>query len=137
MGQTADIARRWFTEVWRDGGEQTIDELLSPGIVGFMEGRDIRSVAEFKEARTQLMNAFPDLRIEVEDIIEQGDKAAVRWHVTATHAGDGLGFAATQRPVVARGITWQEIRNGQVVRAWDSWNMGALMMQLTAPDPQA
>jgi steroid delta-isomerase-like uncharacterized protein len=134
MGHAADIARRWFTEVWRDGGEQTVDELLSPQIVGWMEGgREIRSVQAFKDARAELLQAFPDLQIVIDDIIEQGDKAAIRWHVGATHRGDGLGIAATNRPVAARGMTWQEVRDGQIVRAWDSWNMGALMTHLTAP----
>ena len=95
MGQAADVARRWFTEVWKPGGERTVDALLSPQIVGWREGeREIRTVQAFKDARAELLSAFPDLQIEIDDIIEQGDKAAIRWHATATHGGPGLGFEA-------------------------------------------
>jgi steroid delta-isomerase-like uncharacterized protein len=132
MGQNAAIARRWFTEVWRDGGESTIDELLAPGIVGWMEGREIRSVDAFKQVRREMLTAIPDLVVTVDDVIEDGDKVAVRWRLTGTHRGDGLGIPPTDMAISARGITWAEMKNGQVVRAWDSWNLGALLNDLAA-----
>jgi len=133
MGENEALVRRWFRDVWKAGGETTVDELLAPNIEGFLEGGDIHTLAEFQESRRQLLDAFPDLDVEVEDVVEQGNRAVIRWRCRATHKGAGLGIPATFKPVAFRGMTWVEIQNGQIVRGWDSWNQGALVQSLMGP----
>ena len=130
MGESASIARRWFDEVWVAGGEATVDQLMAPDCVGQMEGVQIRSPMDFKDARRRMLIAFPDLRITIEDTIEEGGRVAVRWNAKATHSGEGLGIAPTKRRVSFRGITWLEVREGRIVRGWDRWNLGALVESL-------
>ena len=50
--------------------------------------------------------------------------------VKATHRGPGLGMPPTNQAVTFRGTTWLEFRNGQIVRGWDSWNLGGVIMTL-------
>ena len=109
---------------------RTVDALLAPDAVGWMEGREVNGPADFKDARQQLLDTFPDLALSVEDMLTQGDNVAVRWSVCATHRGRGLGIPPTHRAVSFRGITWLEFRNGQIVRGWDSWNLGGLISSL-------
>lgn len=103
---------------------------MAPRIEGYMEGLDVHTPADFKGARRQLLDAFPDLRVTVEDTVEQGTKAVVRWSVTATHRGGGLQIPPTNRAVQFRGMTWMEFQNGQLVRGWDSWNLGGFLQSL-------
>jgi steroid delta-isomerase-like uncharacterized protein len=131
VGTNVAIARRWFQEVWVAGGEATVDELLAPDGVGWMEGREINGPPDFKDARRALLHVFPDLTVVVEDAIEQDSTVAVRWSATATHRGPGLGMPPTNRRVSFRGMTWLELREGRIARAWDSWNLGALIAELS------
>jgi steroid delta-isomerase-like uncharacterized protein len=137
MSTTADLARRWYREVWAPGGERTVADLMAEHVDGYMEGKDIHTRAEFLEERERLLCAFPDLRIEAEDVVEDGEKAVVRWTVTATHQGDSLGIPPTHRRVHFRGLTWMEFKNGRLVRGWDSWNLGALLNTLSEREPAA
>jgi steroid delta-isomerase-like uncharacterized protein len=130
MATHAELARRWYEEVWNIRREATIDELMAADVVGYMEGQTIRSVTEFKRARQLLLDAFPDLAMTVEDVIEEGPKAVVRWQVTATHRGEFLGIAPANCRVMIRGLTWLEFRNGQIVRGWDRWDFGGLLQTL-------
>ena len=83
-----------------------------------------------------LLEAFPDLRVKVEDCIAQDLRVAVRWTATATHTGTGLGLVATNRPVAIRGMTWLVFRDGKIAQGWDAWNQGALLHTLqTSGDP--
>ena len=91
---------------------------------------------ECKDVRRTLMRVFPDLRMTVDDAIEQGGKVAVRWSATATHRGEGLGVPATDRRVSFRGMTWLEVREDRIVRGWDSWNLGALLAELQGSGPR-
>jgi steroid delta-isomerase-like uncharacterized protein len=133
MGDNKTIARRWFSEVWAPDGEALVDRWLAPDVVAIMEDGDVRSPSDFKQSRRKMLDAFPDLRLTVEDAIEQGEKVVVRWSARGTHTGDGLGLPATNRPIEIRGMTWLEFRDRQVVRGWDSWNLGGMIGRLTAP----
>ena len=133
MGENEALMRRWFRDVWRAGGEKTVDELLAPDIQGFLEGQEIHGPQGFQDFRRQLLDAFPDLAVEVEDVVEQGNRVAIRWRCSATHQGSGLGIPATSKQVTFRGMSWVEIQNGRIVRGWDSWNQGALVQSLMAP----
>ena len=137
MSNNAAIARRWFQEVWVAGGEGTVDQLMADDAMGWMEGLNVRGPTEFKQARRTLLHVFPDLAINVEDTIEQDTRVAVRWSATATHRGDGLGVPPTNRRVSFRGMTWMELRDGRIVRGWDSWNLGALIAELSSAESQA
>jgi len=126
------LARRWFERVWAPGGEEVVHELLHPQAVGHMEGGDVTSVAEFLSVRAALLDAMPDMAVRVDGLIGQGDDVAVRWSVTATHGGAGLGMPASQQRVTFRGITWLRFSNGQLVEGWDAWNQGRLMTTLAS-----
>jgi steroid delta-isomerase-like uncharacterized protein len=125
-------ARRWMEEVWNQRRTETIDELLPPHAVGHMEGGDVRGPEEFKRARAALLDAFPDVRVLVEDSVADGDHVVLRWRVTGTHRGAALGFPPTGRAVSFRGMTWMSFKNGVLVEGWDSWNQGALYQELQA-----
>jgi len=128
------LARRWFEEIWNQRRDATIDELMAPNAVGYMEGApEIRGRAAFREVRDTLVGAFPDLRVFVDDIVADESRAVVRWRLTASHRGDHLGFAATNRPVSIRGLTWLTFRDGQIVEGCDAWNQGALIQSLVQP----
>ena len=71
MGENAAIARRFFREVWREGGAATVQALLARDIVGWVEGCDVNSSEDFKQARRQLLEV--DMPVTVEDVVEQDD----------------------------------------------------------------
>ena len=127
------LARKWFEQVWAPGGETVAREMLHPQALGHMESGEVKGCDQFLAVREQLLQAMPDLSIRVDDIIGEGDKVVVRWSVTATHAGDGMGLTASQQPVSFRGITWLHFSNGQLVEGWDAWNEGQLMNKLSRP----
>ncbi len=130
MSMHERIARRWYSEVWVQGGEATVNELMAEDVIGYMEGADIHGRDEFLAERRRLLDALPDLAIVVDDVMVDGARATVRWHVDATHTGQGLGFPASNRRVSFRGLTWLEFKEGRIVRGWDSWNLGGLLQSL-------
>ena len=124
------LATRWFEEVWNIRNEASIDQMLAPDAVGHMEGIDVVGPAEFKKARAQILEALPDLRVNVETIAADGDNVVVRWNASGTHRGSGFGVEATGTPVAFRGMTWMVVKEGRFVEGWDAWNQGALLQSL-------
>ena len=128
----AELARRWFDEVWNKRRDATVLELLDPKIHGQMEGLEVRSPEDFLKARAGLLDGFPDLAVTVEDVVSEGDQAVVRWSASGTHRGGGLGIPPSDRRVSFRGMSWLVFSNGRIVKGWDAWNQGQLFQELTA-----
>jgi steroid delta-isomerase-like uncharacterized protein len=132
--ENATLARRWFTEVWNERSEAAVNELLAPDAAGHMEGGlEVRGPAEFHPVRAALLGAFPDMEVNVDQIISQGDDVVVRWSAKGTHRGEHLGFPASNRAAAFRGMTWLRFQDGKIVEGWDAWNQGRVMRELGAP----
>lgn len=130
------LVRRWFDEVWNRRLRVSIDELMSPDCVvyGLAEGQGpVHGRDGFIPFFERFVSAFPDIRITVDQVVSEGDSAVARIRATATHTGDGLGIAATNRPVNLTGIVWSRWRDGKIVEAWNEFDAWGLMQQLTGP----
>jgi steroid delta-isomerase-like uncharacterized protein len=77
-----------FAELLAD---DMIEHEETPGLAPTKEG--------VKQFFTMYRAAFPDLRMEPEDIIASGDRVAVRARVTGTHTGEFMGMPATGKSV--------------------------------------
>ena len=127
------LAQRWFEEVWNQGREGAIDELLCTDGMGFGladPGTEVHGAAELKPFVRNLRDAFPDLHITIQDMVSENDKVAVRFNVTGSHKGRGLGFAPTGRKIDLTGITILQISQGKLRHGWNNWDQLGMMQQL-------
>ena len=140
MADNKALVHRWFEEVWNQGREQTIDELLSTDIAALGLGEidaEVHNPAQFKIFFHNLKNAFPDLHITIEDTLAEKDKVVVRILIEGTHQGDGLGFAATGRKIRVSGICMIQIAGGKLIIGWNSWDQLGMLQQLgVIPSPK-
>jgi steroid delta-isomerase-like uncharacterized protein len=125
------IVTRWFDEVWNQGKAETIDKLLAPhAIVHGLGPAPLVGPAGFKAFHAAYRNAFPDVALQVDDLIAEGDRVVARWSGRGTHKGDGLGFAATNKPANFRGMTIVRVQNGQLVEGWNQFDQFGMLQQL-------
>ncbi len=75
-------------------------------------------------------SAFPDFRYEVEDVISEGDKMAVRDVFTGTHEGDFMGIPATGNHVTMEAIHIFRFENGRIAEHWVARDDLGMMRQL-------
>ena len=129
------LVHRWFEEVWNQGREESIDELLAKDgrIFGLGESdAEVRGPYGFKPFFRNLRTSFPDMHIRIEDTIAEADKAAVRIVMEGTHSGGGLGIPATGRRVRVAGIVMVSSAEGKLTAGWNSWDQLGLLRQVGA-----
>jgi steroid delta-isomerase-like uncharacterized protein len=126
------LVRRWFDQVWNRGRTETIDEILSERSVVHGLGPQLRGPAEFKPFHAAYRDAFPDVNIQIEHLVAEGDLVAVHWKATATHKGGGLGFAATNKPVTFGGMALVRVEGNKVVEGWNNFDQLGLLQQIGA-----
>ena len=133
MPTNGDLIRRWFEEVWNQGREATIDELVAKHAVGkgqTIDGSPITGPEPFKSFWNALRSAFSSIHVDIHHVIEQGDLALLQWTITMTHTGEFMGMPATGRTVAATGMSLQRFENGKIVEAWDNWDQLGAFAQL-------
>lgn len=77
-----------------------------------------------------LFRAFPDLRLEIEQIIASGDSVVTRVRGTGTHKGNFAGIAPTNKSIVIEACTVVEIRNGKAIKGRIYADNATLFQQL-------
>jgi steroid delta-isomerase-like uncharacterized protein len=103
----------------------------------FVEHEQTPGIEPTKDGVKQLFRiytaAFPDLRMDAEDILVSGDKAVARVRATGTQQGEFMGIPATGRSVDVQLI--DIIRFGDDGLAHEHWGVFdalAMMQQLGA-----
>jgi steroid delta-isomerase-like uncharacterized protein len=115
----------------------TDDELIAedlryhgPAMIGELRGREA-----FRALLDSLRRGFPGFTTEVEEIVVQGDLAAVRHTHRAVHSGEFNGIPPTGRSIEVRGIEILRIRDGRIVEFWHMDDFLGMMMQLGVIPP--
>lgn len=103
----------------------------------FVEHEETPGFAPTKDGVKQMFHmyraAFPDLRMETEDVLASGDKVAARVCVTGTHRGEFLGMAATGKRIEVQVIDIMRFGDdGLVHEHWGLFDALGMMQQLGA-----
>ncbi|MBV9279943.1 MAG: ester cyclase [Chloroflexi bacterium] len=133
------LIRRLFEEVFNQGRDDVVDEIIAPNYVARFPGRPdpLRGPDGVKQNQRVFRTAFPDIHETVEEMITQGDRLAVRWTGSGTQHGPLMGIPPTGKQVTVTGISIFRIADGKVVEGWISMDLLAVLQQLGAMPPSA
>jgi predicted ester cyclase len=81
-----DTVRRFVGEAVGQGRDELIDELFVPGMVDWV-----------RDWFGSFRRSFPDMRMELVELVAEGDTVVGRFACSATHLGDWRGHAPTGR----------------------------------------
>jgi steroid delta-isomerase-like uncharacterized protein len=95
-----------MTSFWEPG---TMDEIH--GVVSMRAPEGIR------EWFGNTFRAVPDFKMEIVDLVAEGEKVAVRWQMTGTFTGEARfeGAIATGEPIELTGCDMLTVREGRIV----------------------
>ena len=81
---------------------------------------------DVKGMLVKLTTTFPDFRIKIEDIIQEGNKVVVRSTITGTQAKEFRGFPSKNRKMTMQAIDIHEFKDGTIAHTWHSedWMTG-------------
>ena len=128
------LVRRMYEEVWNGRRLEVARELISPSHAVQLTDAADSGVGPEAYARnvTEFVNAFPDLKFTVLDMIAENDKVVAFWNISGTHNGEFRGIAPTGRKISVDGITINQLANGKIMDSYVSVDMWGMMRQLGA-----
>jgi ketosteroid isomerase-like protein len=112
-----EIVRRLVTEVLNGGRLEVIGELYAPDLAPVAR----RWIAPFR-------TSFPDVRMEIAELIAEDDKVVGRFTCSATHLGEWLGHPPTGRRFErVDEVSIFRFRDGRIANVWSlEDNLGRL-----------
>jgi steroid delta-isomerase-like uncharacterized protein len=86
----------------------------------------------------RFLDAFPDLKFDIKDIVAQGDKVVVIWLAKGTHTKSlttptGSTIPPSGREAMVPGTTYFELKNNLVTRQEVYWDQLAFLSQIGVP----
>ncbi len=129
---TKATARRFLEEAFNSGNLAVVDELVAPEFVNHDAAlpEPTMGIEATKASIGAYRDAFPDLRLTIEQQVAEGEYVMTRWSARGTHEGDLFGMAATGKEATVTGITVDRIVDGRFVESWTNWDTLGLMQQL-------
>ena len=91
----------------------------------------------FRASMRGMLAAFPDLRAELEEVVEAGDRAFYTIVCTGTHSAELFGVPATGNPVRVKNLGSIRVADGRIVESWGTVDGLGLLAQLGAAPWQA
>jgi steroid delta-isomerase-like uncharacterized protein len=87
----------------------------------------------FKKFFTMFRQAFPDLKMTVEDIFGEGDKVVARVSVTGTQKAEFMGIPSSGKKFKTSLVDILRLKNGKVIDHWGVFDMMSMMSQISPP----
>src|SRR5215217_5492655 len=123
--------RRYLEEAWNQGNLEVVDEIFDRYVSHQPDGSVLeRGPEDVKRFVSEFRAAFPDLRMNIEEQIAEGDKVMSRGTIRGTHQGEFRGMAPTGEEMKIPGTAvFRFSSEGKVVESWDSYDQLSLMRQ--------
>lgn len=125
-----DRIRAAWEAAWDRGEVDALDDLLGPAYRRIGSAGAGQDAAEFKASIIATRSAFPDLVTTIDEIVVEGDRAAVRWHSVGSHEHSFLGVPATKRQVTVSGATFAHFDGDQIAEEFVTWDPRSLLTAL-------
>lgn len=122
--------RQFVDQVWNDKRYEAAGELYADSYSNPLgTGPSAKT-----EGMRRYHQAFPDLRVDIDDLVVAGDTAMLRFTLRGTDTGGFIGRPATGRSVEQWGVSILRFEGDRVVSEWMGSDKLALFIQLGVVD---
>jgi len=104
------------------------DDVILHGYQGVEPG--LESVKQFYSA---FWKVFPDAKVTIQDLIEEGETLVARYVITGTQRETFMGIAAAEQRIELPGISVMHFRRGRCFERWTCSDSLVLLNQIRAP----
>ena len=129
------IVKKFFEEV-RSGNnpdyatELMADRVLAHQVISEEESTVLRTPADYADHVKEMVEAYGDFSLEIQEFMVQGNKVYVRWKQVGTHVGEVDGFQPTSLPVIEIASAVYRIEDEKIAEYWIQIDRAGIEIQL-------
>ncbi|CAM3907810.1 ester cyclase [Mesobacillus zeae] len=129
------IVRKFFEEV-RSGknpdysNQLMAEQVLAHQIVSEKEQTVFRTPEDYAEHVREMIEAYGDFSLEIQEFLVQENKVYVRWKQVGTHVGEIDGYQPTGLPVIQMASAVYRIEDEKISEYWIQIDRSGIQKQL-------
>jgi predicted ester cyclase len=127
IAENTTLVRRFYEEVINSRALDAIDGMVA---TTFVHNGEARGPSGQRQAIQEILAAFPDVRVAIDDVVAEGDRVVARQTWRGTHQGTFMGIAPTGRSATWTGTATLRLADGQIAQAWVNEDDLGLLRQL-------
>ena len=131
MSEANKALLRRYIELYNERAWDQLKELLTDDYVHHSNADEL-SAAQFVRGAEWIIAGLPDFRVEIEELVAEGDRVAVRYVGIGTHRASLQGETPTGRPIRLHGITLFRFVGGRIAEDWEALDYADLNQQIGA-----
>jgi len=126
-----DLVTRFYVELWDRWDKAIAFEILTEDFLfrGSL-GADRRGIDGFLDYVDRVRNALGDYKSDIGEMVEQGNKLAVRMTFSGNHQGELFGVPATGRRISWTGAAFFAFRERRIASLWVLGDVDGVKRQL-------
>jgi len=125
------LVHREIEEAWHKGNLMVVDEIYA---ANFIDHSPFPGTTPDREGIKQFIkiirDAFPDIKLTIEDLIAESDKVVERVTATGTNKGEFMDITPTSKQITVPIITINRFAGDKIVERWSISDQLAMMQQL-------
>ncbi|WP_336765353.1 ester cyclase [Paenibacillus sp. USHLN196] len=117
------IVRTFFEEV-RSGrnpdyaSSVMAEQVLAHQVISEEEVTVTRTPSDYADHVREMIEAYGEFSLEIQELLTQGDKVYVRWRQSGTHVGEVDGYSPTNLPVIEIASAVYRVENERIAEYW-------------------
>jgi steroid delta-isomerase-like uncharacterized protein len=127
----AELIRGLFEAVNRrelgNLGDYIAPEFERHDLVGAYPGVDADSVVDFL---SEVIRSVPDMQLNIDDVLSDGDRVAVRFKLEGTLEGELFGQSGSGKPISVNAINIYRVADGKVAETWQLQDLSGFSAQI-------
>jgi len=129
------IVKKFFEEV-RSGNnpdyatELMADQVLAHQVTSEEELTVTRTPKDYADHVKEMVEAYGDFSLEIQEFMVQGNKVYVRWNQVGTHVGEVDGYQPTNLPVIEIASAVYRIEEEKIAEYWIQIDRAGIENQL-------
>ena len=125
------VMRRILIEMVNQGDLALAEELIAPDYVYRSPGSpELHGPDGMRDLVLSYRNAFPDLQLEIQEMIAEGDKVVTLYTIHGTHQGDLEGIPPTGKQMATPAIIISTFRDGKLAEEYEVIDTLDMLTQL-------
>ena len=132
MPEANEELLRRYIELYNVRAWEPLKELLTDDYVHHSNAEEL-TAEQFVRGSEWIIAGIPDFRVEVLDVVAEGDRVVLRYVGTGTHRASMLGEAPTSGPIELHGMTLFRFVDGRIAEDWEAIDYLELNRQIGAP----
>ena len=129
--ENKEVIRWEIEEVWHQGNFAALDDIYASNFVNHSPFPGTSPDREgIRQGIKTVLDALPDIKLTIEDLIAENDRVVERVTATGTHKGEFMGIAPTNRQVTFPIITINRFVDNKIIERWSLSDSLAWLQQL-------